>query len=78
MISHFDSLGGSLPDGRIAQLRKRIEPARQQLEAIAALPEGPEVFRAMRASGEIPPAVAALMRHLTRETFAKLTGGHDA
>ena len=80
MIAHFDSFAGGPPaanflDTFAASLQKRSEAARCRLAEIAALPDGPAVFRSMRASGQIPAAVAAVIRQLDPVTFAKLEGG---
>lgn len=79
MIAFLDETGGTDPGETLLadfaeKLRKHSDRARRELEAIAALPDGPAVYRRMRASGEIPLPVALVMRQLAPEVFAKLEG----
>ena len=57
-----------------AKLRKHAAAARLQLAAIAALPDGPQVYRMMRNSGELPASVAAVLKELDPDLFDRLEG----
>lgn len=76
--SEYGAGGNDAGDAMLAAFAKRLrqhsERARRELAAIAALPNGPAVYRAMRATGEIPLQVAAVLRQLDPEVFAQLEG----
>lgn len=57
------------------KLEKHAASARRQLAEIAALPDGPRVYRQMRNSGELPASVVAVLRQLDPDVFQKLEGG---
>ena len=60
------------------KLEKHAAEARRELAAIAALPDAPQVFRAMRNRGEIPLAVVTVLRELDPALLDKLEGRDDA
>ncbi len=56
------------------KLEKHAREARAGLAAIASLPDGPQVFRAMRNRGEIPREVVAVLRELDPDLLDRLEG----
>ena len=79
MIAHLDDHTGHDPSADFladfaAKLRKHAASARLQLAEIAALPDGPQVYRMMRNSGELPASVAAVLKELDPDLFDKLEG----
>ena len=79
MIAVLDDCPGyDTPDDLLAifarKLEKHAAEARRELAAIAALPDGPQVFRAMRNRGEIPAAVLTVLRELDPGLLNKLEG----
>lgn len=60
------------------KLEKHATEARRELAAIAALPDAPQVFRAMRNRGEIPLAVVTVLRELDPALLNKLEGRDDS
>ena len=82
MIATLDDCPGyDAPDDLLAifarKLEKHAAEARRELAAIAALPDGPQVFRAMRNRGEIPAAVLTVLRELDSDLLNKLEGRND-
>ena len=79
MIAYLDEHTGHDPSADFLadfarKLEKHATAAKQQLAEIAALPDGPRVYRQMRNSGELPASVAAVLKELDPDLFDKLEG----
>lgn len=79
MIAFVDDHTGFDPEADFLadfarKLEKHATAARKQLAEIAALPDGPTVYRQMRNSGELPASVACVLKQLDPDLFQKLEG----
>ena len=79
MIAYLDETTSHDPEhGFLADFARKLEKhasaARLQLAEIAALPDGPRVYRMMRNNGQLPASVAAVLKQLDPHLFAKLEG----
>jgi len=80
MIAYLDETTGHDADGDFLadfarKLEKHATAAKKQLADIAALPDGPRVYRQMRNSGELPASVATVLKQLDPDLFRRLEGG---
>jgi len=79
MIALEDNTGYDPGEDFLADFARKLEKhataAKKQLADIAALPDGPRVYRQMRNSGELPASVATVLKQLDPDLFHKLEGG---